>query len=127
MSYRDIRDFEPEYTVTMPGKFESEPDVLIEIEKLGGGTIGKYYTGIWRYRVSTPSGLLEYGQDLDTGPIPHSHEMAASALALHLSALWGETASACVGNFTESVMDLARRLDDWGYARIHESAMNSMK
>jgi hypothetical protein len=75
MSYADLRDFEAEYeTVTDEG-------LKIQIEKLGGGTLGKSYVGTWLYVVTGPDGVeLERGMDFETN-LPSTHEQAASVLA----------------------------------------------
>lgn len=69
MSYTDGRDFEPEYTAMVDNM-----RVVIEVEKLGGGTLGRAYAGTWRYRVTyRESGAEIFGQDLHTGtPKYHS-------------------------------------------------------
>ena len=71
MSYADGRDFAPEYARTMPD------GTLVEIEKLGGGEIGKQYEGTWRYRV-TPYGEKDetfFRQDFRTST-PKDHAEA---------------------------------------------------
>lgn len=77
MSYTDLRDFTEEYSQDFP-----EIGVRVQIEKLGGGTVGKSYVGTWRYIVtSLNSGSeLERGQDLESH-IPTTHEEAAESVA----------------------------------------------
>lgn len=71
MSYTDLRDFEAEYT------YVSDTGLTVQVEKLGGGTVGREYTGTWRYVVTDASGTeLGRGQDLTTG-MPHTHVWAA--------------------------------------------------
>lgn len=71
MSYTDLRDFFAEYqTVTDTG-------LTVQIEKMGGGTPGKAYTGTWRYIVTDARGIeVGRGQDLETG-MPKTHAQAA--------------------------------------------------
>jgi hypothetical protein len=75
MSYTDLRDFEIEYSyVALDGR-------TIQLEKLGGGTIGQAYTGTWRYILLDAEGVeVTRGQDYETH-IPHTHEEAAKDLA----------------------------------------------
>jgi len=40
-------DYEPETTFTIPAR-ASEADLTIEIAKVGGGTVGRSYTGQWQ-------------------------------------------------------------------------------
>jgi hypothetical protein len=73
MSYTDLRDFYPEFSTVIDGW-------IIEIEKLGGGTIGKSYDGHWRYIVTNAFGEeITRGQDLWTGT-PKTHGDMASTL-----------------------------------------------
>lgn len=85
MSYTDLRDFNAEYTVVVPTMTtDVEPALIIEIEKLGGGTVGQRYTGRWRYRAYYGGHLFAQGQDLETGSYL-SHRRAARVLADHLA------------------------------------------
>jgi hypothetical protein len=77
MSYSDLRDFEPEYVTTID-------TATVEIEKLGGGTVGGKYVGTWRYRHTDANGRVELGQDLET-PMPHTHREAARIVADYFS------------------------------------------
>jgi hypothetical protein len=78
MSYTDLRDFAPEYTAS--GFWQGE-SVRIELEKLGGGTVGRAYEGTWRYVVTDAAGdEIARGQDLHTGT-PKTHAEAALILA----------------------------------------------
>jgi hypothetical protein len=74
MSYTDLRDFEAEYVKC--GQY-----LNVEIEKLGGGTLGKAYEGHWRYRVTEieTGDVLYQGQDLHTGT-PKTHAEAVRLL-----------------------------------------------
>lgn len=80
MSYTDGRDFEPEYTCMVDNM-----RVVVEIEKLGGGTLGRAYEGTWRYRVTYPDGREVFGQDLTTGT-PKYHAQIPGILWGFLSA-----------------------------------------
>lgn len=81
MSYTDLRDFNAEYTVVVPTMTtDVEPALIIEIEKLGGGTVGELYTGTWRYRAYYGGHLFAQGQDLETGTA-YCHDGAAQVLA----------------------------------------------
>lgn len=91
MSYTDLRDFESELSKI----FEVEGLTLghetaflqVGIEKLGGGTLGKAYTGTWRYIVTMttnhPHAPQEVevgrGQDYESGT-PQTHEQVADAI-----------------------------------------------
>lgn len=80
MNYTDLRDFCPEYTVDVG-------DVTIQIEKLGGGTLGEAYSGTWRYIVTDNSTGEEVarGQDMMT-PMPATHARAAELIYSFLTA-----------------------------------------
>ncbi len=73
MSYTDLRDFECEYVLT-------QGDLMIEIEKLGGGTVGQAYTGQWRYVVKVAGREAARAQDVNTG-MPHTHADVAALVA----------------------------------------------
>ena len=65
-----------------------EPEIIISVSKVGGGTLGKSYKGSWEYRVSI-RGLPEYvppmlGDDLTTGT-PKTHAQVAQIIAGYLS------------------------------------------
>jgi hypothetical protein len=71
MSYTDLRNFSCEYSAIVG-------DVTVQVEKLGGGTVGKAYTGVWRYIVTRSGGSEEIrrGQDVESGS-PWTHAEAA--------------------------------------------------
>ena len=73
MSYADGRDFAPEYVTVIDG-------TVIEIEKLGGGTLGRAYSGTWRCQYTPPGDVPHFTQDLTTGT-PKTHAQAAVLLA----------------------------------------------
>lgn len=74
MSYTDLRDFDAELD------YWYENYGRIQVEKLGGGSIGKAYEGIWRYKAFDTKGeLITLGQDFETGT-PKTHEQVASIL-----------------------------------------------
>lgn len=80
MSYTDLRDFSAELTYT-----DSQYGVTIQVEKLGGGTLGKKYDGIWRY-IATHTNTDEEitrGQDYETGT-PKEHDEVAEELAAYV-------------------------------------------
>lgn len=63
-------DFDPEYAATRDG-------VRVEVEKVGGGTVGEAYEGYWRYAAHAEDGeLLGCGNDFHTGT-PVTHHIAA--------------------------------------------------
>lgn len=71
MSYTDLRDFEPEYTYT------ASDGSTVQVEKLGGGMVGRKYAGTWRYILSDADGVeLTRGQDYTVG-MPHTHAWVA--------------------------------------------------
>lgn len=75
MSYTDLRDFEAEYT------WVSDSGATVQIEKLGGGAVGREYSGTWRYIVTGPDGAeWGRGQDLTTG-MPRGHHFVAKMAA----------------------------------------------
>jgi hypothetical protein len=78
MSYTDLRDFDPE------AMYEFPDGAKVEIEKLGGGTVGESYTGTWRYRHTDSDGVVEQGQDLEVGS-PHTHAQVAKVVAEYFS------------------------------------------
>lgn len=74
MSYTDLRDFSPEYAA-------SRGDLRIQVEKLGGGTLGRDYDGVWRYVVSDQHGTeLVRAQDFKAGT-PLSHHVVSMRIA----------------------------------------------
>jgi hypothetical protein len=77
VSYTDLRDFEAEYT-----HVSDVYGVTVQVEKLGGGEVGREYAGKWRYIVTdTESGAeVTRGQDFETG-MPYTHERAAEEIA----------------------------------------------
>jgi hypothetical protein len=75
MAYKDLRDFVPELVA------QTDEGLIVQVEKLGGGTLGYAYTGAWRYIVSDAVGReLGRGQDFETG-MPHTHAEVASMIA----------------------------------------------
>lgn len=50
--------------------------VMVEISKAGGGTVGKWYQGLWSYRITSQGKMVAEGDDLRTGS-PATHEQAA--------------------------------------------------
>ncbi len=75
MSYTDLRDFSAEHTQTM------DNELTVQIEKMGGGTLGEAYAGTWRYIVTNAAGIeVARGQDFTTG-MPHTHAEVAVLVA----------------------------------------------
>lgn len=71
-------DISPEFIA------ENREGVRVEIEKIGGGIIGKAYAGDWQYRVTVPAwggfmGNTYDGTDLRTGT-PKTHAEACAIL-----------------------------------------------
>lgn len=77
--------FDPELTelTTTP-----DTDVVVEIYKVGGGTLGRAYEGRWGYRISRGGHVLASGEDLHTGT-PKTHEEAAVIVTDFLDQLTG--------------------------------------
>jgi len=64
--------FEPEYMMVTDG-------VRVEVEKVGGGTVGRAYEGTWRYYAHEDSVLLGCGNDFYSRT-PLTHREAARAV-----------------------------------------------
>ncbi|MFF4529201.1 hypothetical protein ACFY1P_08000 [Streptomyces sp. NPDC001407] len=82
MSYTDLRDFHCEYRETFDGERDGKHATFtVEIEKLGGGTVGKKYAQeSWRYIAKHSDGEeIARGQDLYMGS-PATHEDAAKCV-----------------------------------------------
>lgn len=58
--------------------------LTLYLSKIGGGTVGKSYTGHWEYAVDLEGYIATYGSDLYTGSA-HTHEQAAHLLAEFLA------------------------------------------
>lgn len=50
--------------------------VMAEVSKVGGGTVGRRYQGLWKYRITQKGKVIAEGEDLRTG-MPKTHEEAA--------------------------------------------------
>lgn len=74
MSYTDLRDFSCEFSVP------AGEGVVVQVEKLGGGTVGKSYDGDWRYIVTRNGEEVSRGQDYRSG-LPVTHLEAAWSIA----------------------------------------------
>jgi hypothetical protein len=74
MVYPDMRGFTSEFTYVAESR-------KVEVEKLGGGVLGKTYEGKWRYKVYDLKGeLLAEGRDMySERPVSH-REMALAVL-----------------------------------------------
>lgn len=75
MSYTDLRDLAPEYSITITDYMDVDVYV-IEVEKSGGGIHGNYYQGQWRYRITRDGVEWKKGQDFHSG-MPITHKQAA--------------------------------------------------
>jgi hypothetical protein len=76
MSYSDLRDFNPELIAYFD---DGRGDwIEVSVEKLGGGRVGEYYEGSWRYVVSYAHGSREIarGQDFHSA-VTITHQRAA--------------------------------------------------
>src|SRR5208282_241439 len=76
-----------ELTVVVPRMYlgDSEPEIWIGISKVGGGTVGKSYSGTWEYRVISGGVHIE-GADLRSGAMGATHEEMIRTLASFLYA-----------------------------------------
>lgn len=84
MSHTDGRDFVPEYVVRIDAV-----GATVEISKLGGGTLGRSYAGLWEWTARLDSGEMIHSWDADwdmlnTGT-PKTHRQAAFIVADFLS------------------------------------------
>lgn len=68
-----LREDEPEY------EWAGRPigtHVMVEISKVGGGTVGRRYTGRWSYRATQNGKVVAEGEDMNS-PRVLTHEEAA--------------------------------------------------
>ncbi|MEU0159036.1 hypothetical protein ABZ154_09390 [Streptomyces sp. NPDC006261] len=82
MSYTDLRDFECEYREVFTGEHNGEHEAfVVEIEKTGGGTVGRQYTGeTWRFIARFSGGReIDRAHDLFI-PGPTTHVQAAKVV-----------------------------------------------
>jgi hypothetical protein len=93
------RDYEPETTLTLPAE-PGEPDLAIQIAKVGGGTVGRAYTGQWQAVITYAGREIYRTDDLYTNQAC-THQGAARHLADFMS--------------SDRTLDpaVARRLDAW--------------
>lgn len=76
-----------EYSVTVPKMYVdeiSEPEIIIHVSAVGGGTVGNSYAGNWAYSVTIDGEETMHGDSLRT-PTPHTHDQAARILADYLA------------------------------------------
>jgi hypothetical protein len=68
--------FDAEFTVELTERHDTP--MRVEIEKIGGGTLGRRYDGTWAYAVTdlNTETVIASGQDLYTGT-PKTHAQAA--------------------------------------------------
>src|ERR1700735_4057250 len=93
--------YAPETTLTIPAA-PGEPDLVIEIAKVGGGTVGRAYTGWWQAAVTCGGQEVYRTDQLHTvAACPPRH--AARFLAAFL------------GNQHAPDPAVARRLDAWAW------------
>lgn len=78
MSYTDLRDFTVEY-IAVVWDYSQTHKYTIQIEKLGGGTYGQKYSGVWRYIVWRNGQEIGRGQDFECGT-PMTHREAAISI-----------------------------------------------
>lgn len=83
MSYTDLRDFAPEYSVDLMD-YSQENVYAVELEKLGGGTFGTPYRGNWRAIIKRNGEEIFRSQDFVTGT-PMTHRQAAIELMEYLT------------------------------------------
>ena len=80
MSHTDLRDLDPEYSITV-SDFETDTDVyVIQVEKLGGGKPGRAYRGDWRVVVTCNGEEVLRTQDLTSGTAITHKDAAALAV-----------------------------------------------
>lgn len=84
MSYADLRDFTPEYRLVVSDFNTQEMLYEIELEKLGGGTHGRAYTGNWRAVIKRNGTEFFRSQEFVTNT-PHTHRDAAIDLIEYLT------------------------------------------
>lgn len=57
-------------------ELELDPETFVRISKVGGGTVGREYSGYWHYTIVMAGAVSDRGSNLYTGS-PHTHEAAA--------------------------------------------------
>ena len=81
---KNINDAEIQLNAELPAEFvyyNADREVTIYIEKVGGGTMGQKYSGMWRYVATDNEGyILHEGDDFGTG-MPATHHEAARQLS----------------------------------------------
>ncbi|GLZ09614.1 hypothetical protein Acsp03_70800 [Actinomadura sp. NBRC 104412] len=104
MSYSDLRDFCPEVTYHIHG----HSTITLSLEKLGGSTPGRAYTGTWRF-VITWRGIETFREQTLETRVPTTHLGAAAALADRL-ATYGDPLSGYDGpRPTGRALDMCQR------------------
>lgn len=78
-------EFDPEAVYQIPGLYQDNAPLTIQIAKVGGGQVGHSYTGLWQAAVTHGGSELYRGRDLGT-PLPRTHRQAAAMLAEFLAA-----------------------------------------
>jgi hypothetical protein len=85
MTSTDAGGFEPEAVYQIEGLYQDAAPLTIQIAKVGGGQVGRPYTGLWQAVVTHAERELYRGQDLGTA-LARTHRQAAVALAEFLAA-----------------------------------------
>jgi hypothetical protein len=84
---RTERKLPVEYEVTVPERYPGDPEIVIAISAMGGGTVGKTYRdNRWEYAVKVNGDVLITGDDLRSGGMASGHAWMARTLAIFLSA-----------------------------------------
>lgn len=67
-----------EYATTVPGY---EHDYYVQVDKVGGGTVGKRYDGDWTVTVSVPGGDVVLSNELLHTGTGYTHDDVADVAA----------------------------------------------
>jgi hypothetical protein len=78
--YDGPKDHEAHVTVPRVSEDASDPEIILHISKVGGGTVGRAYAGNWAYCVIVDGEETLHGDGLTT-PLPRTHRQAARVLA----------------------------------------------
>lgn len=100
-----------EYEVDVPPLWEGDKRIVICVDKIGGGTLGSSYTGLWKVLYIGLGDMHEKGE-LHTGT-PKTHAEVAKIFADFLSSGWD----------TETRWPIFDRVQFWvqGYAEDLDS------
>ena len=100
-------DYEPETTFTLPA-LPGEPDLTIQIAKVGGGTVGRAYTGYWQAVVTCADQEVYRTDQLHTTQACTHHDAARHLVGF-------------ISGGTGADPALARRLSTWFFDGLCES------